>query len=114
MSVRVIRTVGRATVRLDARTIQPRLDVAARPYPAPGMLRIARGSSVLALGILRPAERKSTAAEPFSQIGTTHRAGRNHTSILIARDRDTVHRPSRDESVKVVRRPRAAAVLQAI
>jgi hypothetical protein len=49
MSIRIIRTAAGRPACSDARTIQPRLDVAARPYPAPGMLRIALGSSVLAL-----------------------------------------------------------------
>jgi hypothetical protein len=35
---------------------------------------IALGRSVLAFGILRPIERKSTADEPISQIGATYHA----------------------------------------
>jgi hypothetical protein len=54
VGARLIRTFRRSLVGPYASSIQPRLDIAASPYPAPGMLGIALDRSVLALGILRP------------------------------------------------------------
>jgi hypothetical protein len=47
--------------------IKPRLNIAARPYPAPGMLRIALGPGIFALRILGPVERKAIANQPFAE-----------------------------------------------
>jgi hypothetical protein len=74
------------------------------------VLGIALGRSVLTLGILRPVEREATADEPFAEVSIAHGAGRNGPSVLIQRDRDTRDRPSRDESVKIIRGLSAAAV----
>jgi hypothetical protein len=114
MGIRVIRAIRLPSVRPDAGPIQPRLDVAARPYPAPCVLRIALGRSVLTFGILRPVERKSTADQPFPKIDAVDRTRRDCPPVLIARDRDTVHRAFCDEGVEIVRGLRAAAILQAI
>ena len=38
MRICVVRTIGRAAARSDTDSIQPRLDIAARPHPSPGML----------------------------------------------------------------------------
>ncbi|MEH2560637.1 hypothetical protein V1289_000264 [Bradyrhizobium sp. AZCC 2289] len=73
------------------------------PHPAPGVLCIALGRSVLTFGILRPVERKAIANQPFAEIGAGHRTGRNGPSVLIQRDRRATHRPFRDEGVEVIR-----------
>jgi hypothetical protein len=55
MRIRVIRTIRRTPVGPDASSIQLRLDVAARPYPAPRVLCIALDPCIFALASGLPA-----------------------------------------------------------
>jgi hypothetical protein len=61
MRLRIVRTVARSSALPDASTKQPRLNVAASPYPLPAMLSVTLRPIVLALGILGPIECEAVA-----------------------------------------------------
>ena len=114
MGTRVIRASRRSPVRPDAGSTQPRLNIAASPYPTPGVLGIALGRSVLAFGILRPIYCEAIANQPIAEIGFGHRTPRHDASVLVQRDRVATHWPIRDEGVEIVRGFRAAAIMLAV
>jgi hypothetical protein len=66
MSIRVIGG-GPPTVS-DADPIQPRLHVAALPYPSACPLSIALSGPVLALRVLRPVQGKAIPHQPFTEV----------------------------------------------
>src|ERR1700755_2621599 len=68
---------GTPPARMQA-LIKPRLNIAARPYPAPGMLRIALGPGIFAL--ITGASRAQGHCEPAIR---RDRTGRNGPSVLI-------------------------------
>ena len=72
MRICVIRTIFWVAARSDADSIQPWLDVAARPKASPSLLRITLNITVPAARILRPVQREAIAHEPSAQIDTTN------------------------------------------
>jgi hypothetical protein len=112
--VRVVRAIRWASVRPDAGSIKPRLEVAPRPHAPPGMIGIALGTVVLPSRISRPIQRETVARKPFAEIDTTDGARRHRSPVLIQRDGGATHRPSGNESIEIVRRLGAAAILQAV
>src|SRR6266481_6840388 len=114
MGTRFIRAIRLPSVRPDTGSIEPWFNIAARPYPAPGVLGIALGRSVLAFGILRPIYCEAIANQPIAEIGFGHRTRRHGASVLVQRDRVATHWPTRDEGVEIVRGFRAAAILLAV
>ena len=68
MSIRVIRALGGPPTVSDADPIQPRLHVAALPYPSARPLSIALSGPVLAPRVLRPVQGKAIPHQPFTEI----------------------------------------------
>jgi len=104
----------RARLLRDADPIKPRLHVASHPYPPPGLISLALISTVLPLGVFRPIEGETVPHQPLPEIGPANRARRHGAPVTIETHRRAVHRALRDEGVKIVRRLRAAAILQAV
>lgn len=113
-SIGVVRAISRSTTSPNAPPVQPRLDVAARPHSAIGLLGILLRCAIPAARILRPIQRKTVPRQPFPKIGIADLTRRNRPAVAVEADWQAGHRPSRDEGVEIVRGLRAAAVLQAV
>jgi hypothetical protein len=87
MRVGIVRTGFRLAALPDAGAKQPRLDVAAFPYPVARMLGIALRPIVFALRILRPVERKSASHQPLGNVDAVNRTHRKGLPVLIEADR---------------------------
>jgi hypothetical protein len=73
MSIRVIRALGGPPTVSDADPIQPRLHVAALPYPSARPPSIGLSGPVLAFRVLRPNARPfRTSHSPTSALPTEH------------------------------------------
>ena len=57
--------------------IEPRLDVAALPDSAAGVLGVALSAIISALGVLGPIHRQALAHKPFAEIGAANQTDRN-------------------------------------
>ena len=114
MSTCVVRTGGRLSVRADAGTIEPRLDVAALPDTSTGMLGIALSPGVSASRVLKPIQSKAIAHKPFAEIGAVDRTSCNGAAISVEAERDTVDRAPRNVGTEVVCRLGATAIVRAV
>ena len=83
MRVRVIPTSGRSATGSDADAVQPRLNVAARPYAAPGKFGLMLNRAVHAFRVIRPIERETVADEPLAKVSAVHGASRDRAPVLI-------------------------------
>ena len=114
MRVRVIRTVGWASVGANAGTIEPRFDVAAFPDAATRTLRIVLSAFVSSFRKKRPVEREAAANKPLAEIGTAGRTGRDGPAVLIQVHGGATDRTPYDECVKIIRSLRAAPIWQTV
>src|SRR6516164_8018901 len=96
MSIRVIGALGWPD------PVQPRLHVAALPYPSARSLSIALSGPVLAPRVLRPVQGKAIPHQPFTEIRAADGARGNSAPIAIKADWIAVNRPARDEGVEIV------------
>src|SRR5712671_5915253 len=103
MTTSIVRAIPRATVRPNASSIQPRLNIAARPHTAPGMFGVALRRAVLALRILRPVECQSTTNQPVPEIDAVNQTRCDGPPVLIQRDRGARDWALGDEGVEIVR-----------
>jgi len=114
MRVGVIRTGGRLSVRTDAGTIEPRLDVTSFPDSPAGALGITLSFAISALRVLRPVQRQALAHKPFAEIGAADRTGRDRPAIRVEVKGRAVDWTPGDECIEVICCLRAAAILQTI
>lgn len=66
------------------------------------------------MGISRPIQRETIADQPFPEVGSPDKTCRDHTPILVRRNRGATHRTSGDETIELVGRLGAAAVQIAV
>jgi hypothetical protein len=114
VGVRVVGAINWPPTASDADSIQPRLDVAARPHAPTCVLGIALDRVEFSLRIFRPVNCETVAHQPFAEIGAVHQTRRHGSPVLVKGDRDAAHRPSGNEGIEIVRRLRSAAILQAV
>src|SRR5689334_4245195 len=102
MGICVVRTVGGLSACADAGAIEPRLDVAALPDSAAGMIGVALSAIISALGVLGPIQRQALAHKPFAEIGPADRTGRNRPAIRVGANGRAANRTPGNECVEVV------------
>jgi hypothetical protein len=86
MGVRVVGTISRPSAGSNADTVQPRLDVAAFPYSAAGLLSFELNCSVFAVRIIGPVQGEAVPNKPFPEISAANLAGRYRPSVAIQAD----------------------------